>query len=583
MPWNRRRVERPGERSLRRRSDLDPSQRPTSFAPVNYGSETQGLRADDTPRRIRDSVVSLSAVRDRGNSLLFDRAESPPTQERPSKQHRFSMLKFRHASDSQLSKTAKEQADAVTPPMPACELQSALKDPRFTNDLVAAVSTPAIITTAPTSDNLEKPRRKQAFTLPRRLRSPNKERTFAEDISKASSIEDIRGVQSEHHQRPRLTIEDPGRLPTTFAPPAYGDESNSALALPISRLSESSRSDGSLGDHGVFAATTTTHTVSTTTTFFRLPRRKNNKGPLFPLPPKVSSAEPSSATSTPRISTAGRPSESPIRQSFTTLGDSSDMRSFRSRKDEQTSPARLVAASQMFAAPGSTVLRSDSTASRHSNRSTATNERPMGLDKRGRSLTMSSLRKAIEDENLPTPPLPQSTRTSTSTIGGRASIGNIFSLSRLRQSSEPVFGRSGLNNSGAPGTPGSTGSKQNSFSLSREPAVVIPERQEGDNPAKYLARLEEVVNRGALAALLSKSNDEFSKAVLRSYMRRFKFFEDPLDMAVRKLLMHVELPKETQHIDRTIQSFADRYHECNPGIFASPGTLLLGNLHQEIG
>lgn len=103
--------------------------------------------------------------------------------------------------------------------------------------------------------------------------------------------------------------------------------------------------------------------------------------------------------------------------------------------------------------------------------------------------------------------------------------------------------------------------------------MVVPERQEGDNPAKYLARLEEVVNRGALAALLSKSEDEFSKNVLRSYMRRFKFFEDPLDMAIRKVLMHVELPKETQQIDRTLQSFADRYHECNPGIFTSPGRL----------
>ena len=107
-----------------------------------------------------------------------------------------------------------------------------------------------------------------------------------------------------------------------------------------------------------------------------------------------------------------------------------------------------------------------------------------------------------------------------------------------------------------------------------DPPLVVPERQEGDTPAKYLARLEEVVSRGAVVALLSKSTDEFTKNVLRSYMRRFKFFEDPLDMAVRKMLMHVELPKETQQIDRTIQSFADRYHECNPGIFVSPGMSL---------
>lgn len=126
-----------------------------------------------------------------------------------------------------------------------------------------------------------------------------------------------------------------------------------------------------------------------------------------------------------------------------------------------------------------------------------------------------------------------------------------------------------------PGTPGSARSNHAPFALPPEPAIVIPERQEGDTPAKYLTRLEEVVSRGAVVALLSKSQDEFSKNVLRSYMRRFKFFEDPLDMAVRKTLMQVELPKETAHIDRAIQSFADRYHECNPGIFASAGRVFL--------
>jgi len=53
-------------------------------------------------------------------------------------------------------------------------------------------------------------------------------------------------------------------------------------------------------------------------------------------------------------------------------------------------------------------------------------------------------------------------------------------------------------------------------------------------------------------------------------MRGFGFFGDPMDMALRKLLMEVELPKETQQIDRCLQAFADRYHECNPGIYASP-------------
>lgn len=115
------------------------------------------------------------------------------------------------------------------------------------------------------------------------------------------------------------------------------------------------------------------------------------------------------------------------------------------------------------------------------------------------------------------------------------------------------------------------GSKSQSLHLPRESPVVVPERQEGDTPAKYLIRLEEAVSRGAVATILSSSADEFSKNVLRSYMRGFSFFGYPLDMSIRKMLMEVELPKETQHIDRVLQAFANRYHECNPGIYASPG------------
>ncbi|MCJ1438908.1 hypothetical protein MMC27_008298 [Xylographa pallens] len=552
MPWNHSRLEKPSEKDLRRRSALDPSPPAVPFSAIDYGFQTQTKPPLDAPRRFRDSVVSLSAVND---ASVTERAGSPPVPARTPKHRPFSMLRFRHASDSQLSKTAKEQASSETPPVPL-------------------FSTPAIITTAPTQDNLETPRRKQAYTLPRRLKSPqvpSSGRSFGFRSSRTSFSGEP--TSSEDPKRPQISpVVKDGSLTSraTTAPPAYGDESNSALALPLSRLSDSSRSDASSGDHGVFATTTTTHTVSTTTTFFRLPRRKKDRGPLFPLPPRVTTSN-LSASSTPRLSTSGRPSESPIRHSFSTATGTPDMPSLFDRPKGQSSPTHtaLAATSLTFAAPGSTLLRSDSSASRRSGRSSTTTGRPAGLQLRGRSSTMSSLRRAMEDDGLPTPPIPQSTRTSTST-SGRTSLGGIFNLSRLRQSSEPMFGRSGLNTGGTPDTPRSTGSKQNSFSLSREPPVVIPERQEGDTPAKYLARLEEVVNRGAIAALLSKSDDEFSRNVLRSYMRRFKFFEDPLDMAVRKMLMHVELPKETQHIDRTLQSFADRYHECNPGIFLSP-------------
>lgn len=120
-----------------------------------------------------------------------------------------------------------------------------------------------------------------------------------------------------------------------------------------------------------------------------------------------------------------------------------------------------------------------------------------------------------------------------------------------------------------PATPGSNTSKNNSLQINREP-VVLPARKEDDTPAKYLARIEEVLSRGVIAAALSKENDSFSAAALRSYMRSFSFFEEPMDMAIRKLLMEAELPRETQQIDRCLQAFANRYHECNPGIYSTP-------------
>lgn len=366
----------------------------------------------------------------------------------------------------------------------------------------------------------------------------------------------------------RITFEEPDRFKGLTAPPAYGDDSNSSLALPVSRLSESSRSEGSLGEHGVYATTTTTHTVSTTTTFFRLPRRKKNKGPLFPLPIKVSTPEPSQSTSfTPRASIGARTSESPQRRSPARTPPLNSFHPFSGPSHGSngfTSPL-----------PSPTRVRDDASCMEFNNAGPSGSSSPVYADlapygRRGRSSTKGSVRQSGEDEPLPTPPLPLSGRTSSSTTG-RASLGGLFNLSRLRQNSEPLQLRQGPHPV-IPGTPISAGSKSQSLSLSREP-VIVPERQEGDTPAKYLIRLEEAVSRGVVATILSQSNDDFFKNVLRSYMRGFKFFGDPLDMSTRKLLMEVELPKETQQIDRVLQAFANRYHECNPGVYASPGRL----------
>jgi hypothetical protein len=175
------------------------------------------------------------------------------------------------------------------------------------------------------------------------------------------------------------------------------------------------------------------------------------------------------------------------------------------------------------------------------------------------SLGRNSPRESV-DEHLAAP----TTRTSLSI--GRKSFGDLLGLSRLRQNPDTMSARQG---SLTPVTPGSSASKNNSLQLPRD-SVVLPERRDDDTPARYLERVLEVVNRSVVAAALSKSTDPFSLSVLRSYMRGFRFFGDPMDMALRKLLMEAELPKETQQIDRFLQAFANRYHECNPGIYSSP-------------
>jgi Sec7-like guanine-nucleotide exchange factor len=54
-------------------------------------------------------------------------------------------------------------------------------------------------------------------------------------------------------------------------------------------------------------------------------------------------------------------------------------------------------------------------------------------------------------------------------------------------------------------------------------------------------------------------------------MSSFEFSHDPIDLSLRKLLMVVDLPSETQQIDRVIESFSKRYTHCNPKLFSSPG------------
>ncbi|KAK5949916.1 hypothetical protein OHC33_009101 [Knufia fluminis] len=464
------------------------------------------------------------------------------------KAQRLSLLKFRHASEPQLSTRYKEKEPVHEDPPPP----------------------PKIITTAPTQRHDEpSPRKSKDRFLPRtfssirksmiiREESPAKESSLApgqQDGCAASAPNLIRAMSENSPWKERHDIHG------IQSPPAYGDESNSALALPLNRLSESGGSEGSSGSHKLYAHTTTTHFIETTTTIFKLKRNRKkktkDKGPLFPLPEKL--PPPSSRTSisqTDAGSAYGRSSISPSRKSTQGVRWKNDL----SRRDTPVeSPSASVTAltNAPLGSPGPAIARKHSTLSANSGATTPTGTLvPPRLGARGRSSTMGSLGRS--NERLADPP--PSGRNSTSTTG-RRSFGDILTQ-RLRKDSGPPKHSSDRSGS----TPGS---KANSFQIAREaePELVYPRREEEDTPASYLEKLEAAVPRGAMATILCKSADDFSKTCLRKYMRGFSYFGESIDISIRKMLMEVVLPKETQQIDRLLMSFADRYHECNPGIF----------------
>lgn len=434
------------------------------------------------------------------------------------------------------------------------------------------VNTPAIVKTAPTFDH-EQLAAAQTQGPPY-SKSLEKTRSQASDMSRLS--EDYpRGKDKKSSSKWRKLnrkstgLEDLQRLSAANAykgqdaPPAYGNHLDSDLALPAPRFSESSRSDGShgsSGDHQIYGSTTTTtHTVSTHTTFFKLPRRNKNRNSLFPLPVKVPSPDPSRLSegpTTPRASTSGVSLRSQ---------QSTDSRiepiNPRARRHTEASPTRrqahqnqLASSPHALTASNSFLEREETQRSRDSSFSSPLRP-PLRFGLRDRAATTSSWGRGSMD----TPQAGGSGRTSISTTG-RSSFGGFLGLSRFRHDSGPHSPRNG--------SPSSR-SKSNSFAMSREALVVVPEREEGDTPGKYLERLEAAVNRSMIAGILSKSSDPFAQAVLRSYTRRFPFFGEPIDMSLRKFLLEADLPKETQQVDRVIQAFADRYHECNPGIFMS--------------
>ena len=124
MPWSRLRVYRPS----------DPGDAPYSHSAFNSSQlekhseqalhhDSDAVRSssrqpDESVPLVVDPTEQMDATE---QTLMSSRSHSPVMQDPHLRPQRFSMLKFRHASDSQLSRTAKTQSMAHTSPAPSGE------------------------------------------------------------------------------------------------------------------------------------------------------------------------------------------------------------------------------------------------------------------------------------------------------------------------------------------------------------------------------------------------------------------------------------------------------------------------------
>lgn len=176
-------------------------------------------------------------------------------------------------------------------------------------------------------------------------------------------------------------------------------------------------------------------------------------------------------------------------------------------------------------------------------------------------LSMRILNSPLSSSPLPTPSLDSQARSRP-----RAST-NPPLLNRLSF----TLGFSPASGSGQPDARSSplSASPRQSLQALRPPAEIPKPIVDRESPDVYLARLIAAVSKAEVAGILASSGDPFHVSALRSYIEQFDFAEDPLDIALRKLLMEVGLPRETQQIDRVMEAFAQRYVQCNPDLFSS--------------
>ncbi|CRK37897.1 hypothetical protein BN1708_007562, partial [Verticillium longisporum] len=453
MPFLRRHGNMASESDMRRHSALPDTSIPQLSLPRFTESEstTSAIAATSIasthPAPIPESTTTpleptRSSSLDHATSQAstddedsISRPETPPIQDETPKHRRFSILRFRNASDSQLSLRAKQQAEKP-PPMPR---------------------PPEIITTAPVLE-IPVPQKKQSrMRLADRFRKSGEiPRASEENMTRAHTWKNRRTPGLEElaaRSRPTLvTFEEPVSKTSSSRTLQTAEEGESqGLPVTLHRASESSRSDVSSAHTANPAETTPTKlSAPHPTNFFRLPRRKNKSAvPLFDLshlPQKSKPINGDYAASSSSMLGVSQPGEGNSRPHNPSRPSSS----YSANADSVVSWSAADVATKAAVSPATALFRPGSI---HSGRSSPTRAR---LQLRGRSSTMSSLGRDSMDDFLN----PGTTRTSSST--GRKSLGDLFGLNRLRQNSELASGRPG---NLTPATPGSSTSKNNSFQI----------------------------------------------------------------------------------------------------------------------
>ncbi|KAG1928681.1 cytohesin-1 [Pimephales promelas] len=81
----------------------------------------------------------------------------------------------------------------------------------------------------------------------------------------------------------------------------------------------------------------------------------------------------------------------------------------------------------------------------------------------------------------------------------------------------------------------------------------------------------EGLNKTAIGDYLGE-RDELNLQVLHAFVELHEFTDLNLVQALRQFLWSFRLPGEAQKIDRMMEAFAQRYCQCNPGVFQSTDT-----------